>query len=79
MSFDVGHRVGVVEGGLNGYYGHVTDRVVELVGNPIKITLSDQVVGVTLKGLRDDADFLQLRARIGQEWFIPTRYLEHID
>lgn len=79
MSFDVGHRVAVIEGGLNGYYGHVTDRVAELVGNPIKITLSDQMVGVTLKGLRDDADFPQLRARIGQEWFIPTRYLGHID
>jgi hypothetical protein len=70
VKFQIGDRVGVVGGNLIGYYGHVTDRVI----SP-KTLKPISMVGVTLRGHRAEED----KPRLGQEWFIPTKYLEHAD
>jgi hypothetical protein len=72
VSFDVGHRVAVVSGGLKGYYGHVSDRI---VGHGGVVPM----VGVTLRGSCQGVHHPNPNVRPGKEWFIPTCYLEHID
>lgn len=71
MSFDIGHRVAVVEGSLEGYYGHVGDDT-----GP----WSPDYVAVILRGSREGVpQHPNPNVSPGKEWFIPARYLEHID
>lgn len=68
MNFEIGDRVGVATGNLAGCFDHVSDRVIKQAGELL------DMVGVTIRG-----DHAGESRFIGQEWFIPTQRLEHVD
>jgi hypothetical protein len=70
MRFEVGHRIAVVKGALQGYYGHVTDHVL----SPKDLSLIG--IGIRLQGDRYGENNPRF---LSGEWFLPVDYLEHID
>lgn len=68
VNFEIGDRVGVVTGNLVGCYGHVSDRLIKQTGEV------QPMVGVRIQGHHTGESRF-----IGQEWFIPTKRLEHVD
>lgn len=69
MSFQIGDRIGVVKGGLDGYYGRVSARVRNVGGARPYVGVRIQANGLGETNPRFT----------GGEWFLPLDYLEHID